>query len=95
MPGRLTEAISQEFIDRFVAAKKSKAKRSRRAASDVARTLRVLANAPTANTPMPAASSGGSTASESMPATMLSTAPAKPKIEPQKLSIGTGYAGGG
>lgn len=90
---RLTEAISREFIDRFVAQKMAKAKKSRRAASDLARTLRVLANAPTARTPpgplVPSAPIA--TAAVSAP----STPTARPKIEPQKLSIGTGFAGGG
>ena len=90
---RLTEAISHEFIDRFMAQKKAKAKKSRRAASDVARTLRVLANTPTVRTPpgplMPSAPiAAGAVSAPSTPT-------ARPKIEPQKLSIGTGFAGGG
>jgi hypothetical protein len=92
---RLTFALSQEFIDKFVASKKAKAKKSRRAASDLARTLKVLAAAPTINTlpgpSKPAAPQVGDP-------TALSDAPAppagQPKIEPLKLIIKSGYASG-
>lgn len=48
---RLAFTVTQEFIDRFVEEKRKTAKHSRRAASDLARMMRTLANAPTSNTP--------------------------------------------
>jgi putative transposase len=95
---RLAFTISQEFIDRFVEAKKIKAKKSRRAASDLERTLRVLANAPTSNTPPGPAKSSDDKSKSGEPAAVQSvdqTRTDKPKIEPQKLTIGFGYASGG
>ena len=95
---RLAFTVSQEFIDRFVEAKKVKAKKSRRAASDLERTLRVLANAPTSNTPPgpPKSSDGKSTTGEvpADPSVVSPTQEDKPKIEPQELTIGFGYASG-
>ena len=44
---RLGSAISQEFLERYVQGKLTRAKRSRRAASDAARTMRTLAAQPT------------------------------------------------
>ena len=94
---RLTYAISQDFITRFVEAKKAKAKKSRRAASDLAQTLKVLANAPTANTPPgPPRPAGEHSNAASEPAAP-SAPPAvsrKPKVQPQKLIIKSGYASG-
>jgi len=93
---RLTYAISQDYIAQFVEAKKAKAKKSRRAASDLAQTLKVLANAPTANTPpgppRPAGEHPGA-ASNSAPSAP-STVSQKPKVQPQKLIIKSGYASG-
>jgi transposase InsO family protein len=87
---RLTFTITQEFIDRFVDQKRKKAKYSRRAASDLERTMRALVDAPTANTtsartavnsvaPVPTAAQGNEPAAQT------------PSVEPQKLSIGYGY----
>lgn len=94
---RLTFAISQDFIAQFVEAKKAKAKKSRRAASDLARTLKVLADAPTANTPPgPPKAAGEHTgaASDSAPSAAPAVSHQKPKVEPQKLIIKSGYASG-
>jgi putative transposase len=95
---RLTFAISQEFIHQFVEEKKAKAKKSRRAASDLARTLKVLANAPTANTPPgpPVHTNNAASANAFGQDTSISpttTLTNNPKIEPEKLIIGTGYVG--
>jgi putative transposase len=94
---RLTFAISQDFINQFVDAKKAKAKTSRRAASNLASTLKVLAQAPTANTPpgppkrrdQPSAAASEATADVAVPV----APPDKPRIEPEKLFIRSGYAG--
>ena len=96
---RLAFTISQEFIDRFIEAKKTKAKKSRRAASDLERTLRVLANAPMSNTPpgppksLDDKSAAGDVAFDQSIADP--TQAERPTIEPQKLTIGFGYASGG
>lgn len=94
---RMAFTINQEFIDRFVADKKAKAKHSRRAASDLERTLRVLANAPTDKTPpgppQPSHAASAPVGKTDGPDPLASPSP-KPKIEPQKLSIGSGYASG-
>jgi putative transposase len=94
---RLTFAISQDFINQFVDAKKAKAKTSRRAASNLASTFKVLAQAPTANTPPGPPKradqrdrSGGQTTA---PAANPSPPADKPRIEPEKLLIRSGYAG--
>lgn len=90
---RLAFTVTQEFIDRFVEEKQKKAKHSRRAASDLERTMRALANAPTANTPpdlpksrplSPAAAPLATT--DSVPA-----AQTPQNIEPQKLTIPSGF----
>jgi transposase InsO family protein len=88
---RMAFTVTQEFIDRFVEEKKKKAKHSRRAASDLERTMRALANAPTASTP-----SGPPKAEQLVPtsaplAVTDSPALAPQKVEPQKLTIGYGY----
>lgn len=94
---RLAFTVSQEFIDRFIESKKAKAKKSRRAASDLERTLRVLAKAPTSNTPPgPSTSSDGKSISgEVTEDQSVATQAEQSKIEPQKLTIGFGYASGG
>ena len=91
---QLSAALSQEFVDRFVQDKKAKAKKSRRAASDLAKTLKVLAAAPTVNTPpgpvQPAAKKVGTTLEAALP----DDAPAPPVVEPLKLPIKSGFVGG-
>ncbi|WNC95293.1 integrase (plasmid) [Paraburkholderia sp. FT54] len=81
-------------IDAYVQTKVAAAGRSRRAASDAARTLRLLANAPTARTPT------GPLAPDAFPETppaeaaegtvvVADTAPVEP-VRPRTLGIGTG-----
>lgn len=91
---KLGFTISQEFIDRYVEAKKSKAKKSRRAATDLERTLRTLAGAPTTKTsqviketsePKDDAHASDATTSDEFIHTE------DIKIEPQNLTIGWGY----
>jgi hypothetical protein len=81
---RLAFTVTQEFINRFVEEKRKKAKHSRRAASDLERTMRALANAPTTNTP-PGPPKSGPVAPAAPPATTDSALPAQTpqKIEPQ------------
>jgi hypothetical protein len=43
---RLNFTVNHEFIERFIKEKQAKEKTSRRAATDLARTMRVLAHAP-------------------------------------------------
>ena len=89
---KLGFSISQEFIDQFVDAKKTKAKRSRRAASDLERTLRTLAGAPTTK----ASSAKSKNSSPQVPSTdeieveEIVTSSEK-KVEPQHLTIGFGF----
>lgn len=89
---KLGFSISQEFIDQFVDAKKTKAKRSRRAASDLERTLRTLAGAPTTK----ASSAKSKNPSPQVPSTdeieveEIVTSSEK-KVEPQHLTIGFGF----
>lgn len=93
---RLVFTVSQKFIDRFIESKKAKAKKSRRAANDLERTLRALANAPTSNTPPgPSKSSDGKSISGEVTDDQSVESTQQPKIEPQKLTIGFGYASGG
>ena len=83
---RLTAALSQDIVQAFVERKLAQAKHTRRAASELAHVLRTLQAAPTSVSPLPP---GGAAQSDIQPA-----ARALPRIEPQRLSIGTGYAGG-
>ena len=89
---RLAFTIDQEFIERFVEAKKAKAKSSRRAASELERTLRVLASAPTCTTPLGERKTVPPDKAQSDPT--LADPPVVRKeesIEPEKLTIGSGY----
>jgi hypothetical protein len=95
---QLSVALSQEFVDRFVQDKKAKAKKSRRAASDLARTLKVLATAPTVNTPpgpaQPEAKKLGAALETMLPDDAPAPPAGQPKIEPLKLPIKSGFVGG-
>jgi putative transposase len=89
---RLAFTINQAFIDRFVEGKKAKAKTSRRAASDLEKTLRALASAPTCTTPpaevkvlLPEAAEGDAGHVEPQEARR------NQKIEPEKLTIGSEF----
>jgi len=90
---RLAFTVTQEFMDRFVEEKKKKAKHSRRAASDLERTMRALASAPTTST-SPGPAKVEQVVQTSAPATAADAAAlasTPQKIEPQKLTIGYGY----
>lgn len=85
---RLGAALSREFMRQFIEEKFAKAKGTRRAASGLAQTLQTLAGAPTSLSSTMAASS-----IPVPPATDVDQALPPQRIEPQRLSIGTGYAG--
>ena len=78
-------ALTQEFLQTYINDKLAKAKRTRREASDFAQTVRTLAAAPTSSSAL---------ASQTMPPARDAVAQLEQiRIEPQRLSIGTGYAG--
>lgn len=85
---RLAGALNQEFLQNYIEQKLAKAKRTRRAASELTQTLRTLAAAPTSTSAIQAAAT---------PPAPDSTAPAPStppaRIEPQRLRIGSGYVG--
>ena len=84
---RLVSNLNQEFLTQFIEKKFAKAKRTRRGASDLTRTLRTLAAAPvTAMKERPMAKS------ISQPEAPNAATPPT-RVEPQRLSIGTGDAG--
>jgi putative transposase len=80
---QLGRALDGDFIGKFVEEKFAKAKRSRREASALTQSLRILSAAPTSAAPRVAtmAPSAEPTPSEN------------PPVEPQSLSIGSGYVG--
>ena len=83
---RLAGALTQEFLHDFVNAKLAKARRTRRAASDLTQTLRTLAAAPTSMSVQPPQATP--------PAPDLAAPSAPPaRVEPQRLRIGSGYVG--
>lgn len=89
---RLAFTIDQEFIERFVEAKKAKAKSSRRAASELERTLRVLASAPTCTTPLGERKTVPPDKAQSDPTLAEPLVFRKEEsVEPEKLTIGSGY----
>jgi|JI6StandDraft_1071083.scaffolds.fasta_scaffold20434_3 putative transposase len=85
---RLDSAISQEFLYEFVQSKLVKAKRTRRAGSELTQTLRTLASPPT-QVSMPTPPQAPE------PEAPLITAPrAKPqRVEPEHLKVGNGFVG--
>ena len=83
---RLASALSQEFLQSYVEQKLAKAKKTRRAASELSQTLRTLAAAPTS------ASAMQPTAAVPTP-DAVTPPPQHARVEPQRLSIGTGYVG--
>ena len=85
---KLASAISQEFMQQFIDEKFAKAKGTRRAASSLAQTLQTLAGAPTSLSATMAATEQP----RESPA-QVDQSPPPTRIEPQRLSIGTGYAG--
>jgi hypothetical protein len=81
-------------IEAYVQTKIAEAKKSRKSASDVARTLRLLASAPTVKTPTDPTRSEATLAAQLTPAAdvvemVADTAFADP-VRPRKLGIGTG-----
>ena len=84
---RLDGAIDHDFLQRYVDSKLVEAKRSRRAASEVAHTIRTLAAAPISASALSPAKEAAAT-----PPPGAAT-PAPTHIEPLQLSIGTGYVG--
>lgn len=92
---RQRASIDRTFLGDYVQAKMKQAKQSRRAASELGRTLRILATAPTAmqtdRRPQKSAATPVQDGETVIPASNP-TEPAKPqRIEPQTLTIGTGY----
>lgn len=85
---RLSSTLTQEFLSQYIEQKFVKAKGTRRGASELAQTLRTLAAAPTSLSQADHASRTPS----SPDATEPPPSPT-PRIEPQRLSIGTGYVG--
>ena len=81
--------LAHDFVQRYVDGKLANAKRSRRAASEVARTLRTLAAAPTSVSAVPSAAAA---APEPEPEARSPAVPPVP-VAPQRLSIGSGYVG--
>lgn len=84
---RFASNLNQEFLTQFIEKKFAKAKRTRRGASDLTRTLRTLAAAPVTamkEPPMAKSTSQPEAPNKATPPT---------RVEPQRLSIGTGYAG--
>jgi hypothetical protein len=79
----LGRALDGDFIGKFVEEKFAKAKRSRREASSLTQTLRILSVAPTS-----AAQRVAKMAPSAEP-----TPSENPPVEPQPLSIGSGYVG--
>ena len=83
---RLASALSQEFLQSYVNDKLAKAGRTRRGASDLTRTLRTLSAAPTSTSaPPPQAAL--------RPPTVALPASPPGRVEPERLRIGSGYAG--
>ena len=81
---RLASALTHEFLAQYVEQKFAKAKRTRRAASELTQTLRTLAAAPTSMTEAAATS-------VAVPDVVTPSPPAR--VEPERLSIGSGYVG--
>ena len=92
---RLRANIDRTFLGDYVQAKIKQAKQSRRAASELGRTLRILAGAPIATQPSrrpPKSAPASAPEGESVSQASNPPAPATPqRIEPQKLTIGTGF----
>ena len=83
---RMASAFSLEFLQKYVNDKLAKAGRTRRAASELTRTLRALAAAPTSTSAQPP---------QAIPPPPDIESPSTPlaRVEPERLRIGSGYAG--
>ena len=88
---RLAAFADPSFLEAYVRDKMHRAKHSQRVASELTRTIRVLATAPTAVSPMPPLSQALLTP-DPTPSSPTAAGQSQ-KIEPQVLTIGTGYAG--
>ena len=91
---RFGRVLEDSFLSDYVEHKRKQAKRSRRAASDMARTLRALADAPTALSAI-SPTVPNTLAPTPAPEGVVATQPPQPsapqRIEPIKLRIGSGY----
>lgn len=84
---RLRSALSQDFLREFIDNKFAKAKRSRRAASDLAQAVKTLAAAPTSmSEPGPKVVPAASAQDAEVPVPLQ-------RVEPQKLRIRSGFIG--
>jgi putative transposase len=83
---RLAGALSQEFLEAFIEQKLAKAKRTRRAASELTRTLRTLAAAPTSASAIHPPKSDPNRSADEAPPSPFS-------VEPERLTIASGYVG--
>jgi putative transposase len=94
---RMAQALSASGIEEFVAAKRQQARKSRRAATELARTIRVLARSPTAMTPpgpprLPAdANSTPASSTDHGSDSAQHDVKSGPAIKPERLHIGTGF----
>lgn len=86
---QLTEALSAGFLNQFLANKRGKARTKRRAASDLAQTLRTMDQGPSTFAPAPKAIAPPVKA----PPSNQSPDTKRVRIEPEILTIGTGYVG--
>lgn len=89
---RLESAINQQWLSEFVEQKFAKAKKSRRAASDLARTIQTLTKEPSKPGPIDPAKSVSATKLDVSAKTVAEATPAKPVL-PKALKIGTGFSG--
>ncbi len=85
--GDKTDTLSAEFLEHFVANKLKRAPTKRRTASQLAQTLRTLDQGPT--TPFPLVEA----APQAVPEIVDRVHPRRAEIEPEQLTIGTGYVG--
>jgi hypothetical protein len=84
---RLRSALSQDFLREFIDSKFAKAKRSRRAASDLAQAVKRLAVAPTSmSVPGPKVVPAASEPDADAPVPLQ-------RVEPQRLRIRSGFIG--
>ena len=87
---RLGGAISQEFLERYVASKLTRAKRSRRAASDAARTIRALSAEPRR---VSTQAMHPSLPAPDVPSSAAAVPAPEARPEPERLRIGSGFVG--
>nr|WP_152979199.1 hypothetical protein [Caballeronia cordobensis] len=83
-------ALGTNPIEAYIQAKLAEAKKTRRAASDYAQAMRVLAAAPVVRMPPGPLTSLPVTASATTPTSISGNDPVPASVRPRKLSIGTG-----